>query len=158
MDDLEKTKKAALRLLAFRPRSENELRKRLAQKKLPQESVERVMDELRSQRMLDDERFAKLYALSRMQSRSFGKGKVRRELVQRGLSGPQVAQAMESIADISEEEVAREIASKRLIAMRGLSAEAKKRRLHGVLMRRGFSADVTFKVLGKLLGATEEFE
>ncbi len=153
MDGLEKTKKAALRLLAYRPRSESELRSRLAQKRMPAESIESVMEELRRGGMLDDARFAKLYALSRIQSRTFGKDRVKRELMQRGLSGAVVENAMESIADIDDGSVAEETARKKLATMKGLTPEAKKRRLHGTLMRRGFSSTVIFKVLDGLLGA-----
>ena len=156
MEDNEKTKKAALRLLAFRPRSESELRQRLAQKKLPADAIERTVDELRQSGMLDDEKFAKLYALSRIQSRAFGKDRVRRELSRRGLSGASVENAMRSIEDIDEEAPARELAQKRLASMKGLPREAKKRRLHGALLRRGFSANVTFRVLDRLLGPSEE--
>jgi len=153
MDGLEKTKKAALRLLAFRPRSEKELRSRLAQKKLPAESIESVVEDLRGGGMLDDARFAKLYALSRIQSRTFGKDRVKRELMQKGLSGAAVESAMESIADIDDYSVAEETARKKLATMKNLPPEAKKRRLHGALMRRGFGATIIFKVLDTLLGA-----
>ena len=153
MDETEKTKKAALRLLAFRPRSENELRSRLARKKLPVESIESVMQDLRRGGMLDDARFAKLYALSRIQSRTFGKERVKRELMQRGLSPAVVESAMESIEDIDDRSVAEETARKKLATMKNLTPEAKKRRLHGTLMRRGFSVSVIFKVLDELLGA-----
>ncbi len=153
MDEIEKTKRAALRLLAFRPRSENELRSRLTRKKLPGEAINRVMEGLRADGMLDDARFAKLYALSRIQSRTFGKERVKRELMQRGLSGEAVENAMESIADIDDCSAAEETARKKLAFMKNLLPEAKKRRLHGMLMRRGFNATVIFKVLDKLLGA-----
>lgn len=156
MDDVEKTKKAALRLLGFRPRSESELRRRLAQKQLPREAVETVVDQLKKERWVDDEKFARLYALSRMQSGSFGKGRVRRELTQRGLTGALVERGMTAIADIDETAVARGLVEKRLATMRGLSADAKKRRLHGFLLRRGFSVQVVFKVLSGFLGAMEE--
>ena len=156
MDDLEKTKKAALRLLSFKPRSESELRRRLGQKGLTKGSVEEVMDLLRRERMVDDEQYARLYALSRMQSGSFGKSRVRRELTQRGLSGALVERGMAAIEDIDEEAAAVNLVERRLVSMRPLSPEAKKRRLHGFLMRRGFSTKVIFKVLGKYLGAVEE--
>jgi regulatory protein len=156
MDDLDKTKKAALRLLNFRPRSENELRRRLTQKNLPREAVEATVDQLKKEGWVDDEKFARLYALSRMQSGSFGKGRVRRELTQRGLSGALIESGMTAIADIDEAAAAQGLVEKRLATMRGLSLDAKKRRLHGFLMRRGFSSQVIFRVLGKFLGAMEE--
>ncbi len=156
MDDIEKTKKAALRLLGFRPRSENELRKRLGQKGLPKDAIERTLEGLRRDGALDDEKFARLYALSRMQSGSFGKGRVRRELSQRGLTSALVEKGMGAIADMDEAPAAEALVERRLSSMRGLSADAKKRRLHGLLLRRGFSPQISFKVLGKFLGAMKE--
>ncbi len=152
MEGLEKTKKAALRLLSFRPRSESELRSRLALKKLPKEAVEAVIVDLRNEKMLDDARFAKLYALSRIQSQTFGKERVKRELARKGLSSKDVEEAMASIADIDERSVVEEMAKRKLATMKGLPREAKKRRLHGTLMRRGFNVSLIFKVLDELLG------
>jgi regulatory protein len=156
MEEAGKAKKAALRLLAFRPRSESELRRRLAAKKLSKADIDRVVGELRSEKALDDERFAKLYASSRMQSRSFGKARVRMELAQKGLALPQVERAMAFIADFDETGMARDLVKNRLAVMKGLTPEAKKRRLHGLLSRRGFSSATVFKVLGEFLGPTEE--
>lgn len=158
MDDLEKTKKAALRLLAFRPRSENELKERLARKSLSAPSIDRVVADLKKDGGLDDERFAKLYALSRIQSRGLGKNRVRQELSRRGLSGAQVARAMQALDDVDEEALALELARRRLLSMKGLSKDVKRRRLYGVLLRRGFAGPTVFKVLGKLLGAEEGAE
>jgi len=60
---------------------------------------------------------------------------------------------MASIADIDEYSAAEEMAKKKLAAMKGLSRETKRRRLHDTLLRRGFSAAVTFKVLERIAGA-----
>ena len=66
---LAKAKKDAFRLLSFRPRSTQELRARLSQKGYKDELVETVLEYLSKQGLVDDEKFAKLYALSRMQGR-----------------------------------------------------------------------------------------
>ena len=155
-DAIQAVKKAALRLLNFRPRSESELRTRLAQKKLPVDAVDQVIDELEKAGMLNDEKFAKLYALSRIQSRALGKGQICRELQGRGVSAALVSKAMEAIADVDEFEIAKDLAARRLASMKGLSADAKKRRLHGALLRRGFPSGVIFKVLRELLSSREE--
>lgn len=156
MDEFEKTKKTALRLLNFRPRSEGELRSRLGRKNLPAPAIARAIDDLKREGRVDDEKFARLYALSRMQSGSFGKGRVRRELAQRGLALALVEKGMTAIADIDEASAARRLVERRLASMRGLSADAKKKRLHGFLLRRGFSSQIVFKVLGEFPGVLEE--
>jgi len=156
MDNSEAVKKAALRLLNFKPRSESELRQRLARKKLPAEAIESVIAKLQKEGMLDDEKFAKLYALSRIQSRVFGKGQIRRELTHRGVSPAFVTKAMESIEDFDEFEVAKDLAARRVGHMKGSSSDTKKRRLHGMLLRRGFPTDVIFKVLRELSVSEDE--
>jgi regulatory protein len=150
MDDLETIRKAALRFLNFKPRSEHELRQRLARKKLSTESVDHVVMWLQKGGMLDDEKFAKLYALSRVQSRGLGKAQIRRELTRRGISPARVSQAMRSIEDFDEFEVAKNLAARRLPSLKGLTADVKRRRLHGMLVRRGFQAQTIFKVLNAL--------
>ena len=156
MEEIAKTKKAALRLLSFKPRSESELRSRLRRKKLPGQAIDEVVAQLRREGWVDDEKFARLYALSRMQGCSLGKNRVRLELTQRGLSGAMVQTGMAAIRDIDEWDAALELAKKRLASMGGVPIEAKKRRLRGLLMRRGFSAETTFKILGQLTGLSEE--
>ena len=156
MEGIEKTKKAALRLLSFRPRSESELRSRLAMKKLPAPAIETVIEDLRREKMLDDGRFAKLYALSRIQSGAFGKDRVKRELARKGLSAGDVTEAMESISDIDEYSTAEKMAKRKLATMKSVPREAKKRRLHGAMLRRGFSVAVIFKVLNGLLEAGDD--
>lgn len=156
MEELEKAKKAALRLLTFRPRSESELRRRLAMKGLGADAVERAVSDLKKEGWVDDEKFAKLYALSRMQSGSFGKSRLRRELAQRGLSGALVEKGMAAVSDVEESPVADALVQKRLASLNGLPVQAKKRRLHGFLLRRGFSPQVILGVLSRHLGAMEE--
>jgi regulatory protein len=156
MDNSEVVQKAALRLLNFKPRSESELRQRLARKKLPAEAIESVIVRLQKEGMLDDEKFARLYALSRIQSQAFGRGQIRRELTHRGVSSSLVSKAMRSIEDFDEFEAAKNLAVRRSEHMKGLAPDAKKRRLHGLLFRRGFPGDVIAKVLREVLVSRNE--
>lgn len=151
MDDTEAVQKAALRLLNFKPRSESELRQRLVRKRFPAEAIESVIARFQKEGMLDDEKFARLYALSRIQSRVLGKGQIRRELTHRGISPALVTKAMGSIEDFDEFEAAKDLAARQAGRMKGLPPDAKKRRLHGMLLRRGFPAEVIFKVLREVI-------
>ncbi len=151
MDNFENIKKTALRLLSFRPRSEQELRGRLRLKSFSDEDVNKVILYLQKEKMLDDEKFAKLLALSSIQSGGFGKNHVRRELTKKGLAPAQISSAMKEIEGIDELQCARELAQKHFSRMRGLTAIAQRRRLHGVLFRRGFTNEVVFKALDQVL-------
>lgn len=155
-DETLKVKKAAWRLISFKPRSEKELRERLAMKKADPARVDEVVEALKREKLIDDERFAKLFALSRVQGRAMGRQLVRRELAAKGLDARSVERAMEAVADIDEMSVAMELARTRLRSMRSVPAEAKRRRLHGLLMRRGFASQVIFNVIRTLTGGSEE--
>ena len=158
MEDNEKTKKAALRLLAFRPSSESELRQRLAQKKLPVDAIEHAMAELRQSGMLDDEKFAKLYALSRIQSRPTGKGQIGFDLKKKGIPARLVESALGSLKDFDENATALELARRRHARMTHLKESVSKMRLYGFLKRRGFGHEAVRFALSKIYKNTGGLE
>lgn len=147
---LVKAKKDAFRLLSFRARSTSELRERLLRKKYDSGTVEETLSFCEKQGFLDDEKFAKLYAVSRMQSRPTGKRMIQRELQGKGLPEAAVSRALGAIADFDEKEVALETAKKRFRSMSGLPEKTSKARLYGFLGRRGFSSEAIFYSLSKL--------
>ena len=147
---LARAKKDALRLLSFRPRSTQELRTRLTQKKYKTELIETVLEYLSKQGLVDDEKYAKLYALSRMQSRPVGKIQIRHDLKNRGVSEKAVESALGSIQDFDERQVALDIAVRRHQHMTRLPQNVSKARLYGFLKRRGFTSEAVFYALSKL--------
>ena len=147
---LVKAKNDAFRLLSFRARSVSELRERLVKKKYASETVEETLSFCLKQGFLDDEKFAKLYAISRVQSRPSGKRLIQTELKNKGLSPAVVNRALGAIEDFDEKELAFETALKRYQRMRGLPEKTSKARIYGFLSRRGFSSEAVFYSLSKL--------
>jgi regulatory protein len=146
-----KAKSDALRLLSFRPRSVEELRSRLKRKKrYPGEMIERVIGAFQKQGLLDDEKFAKLYAQSRIYSRPVGRRRLALDLSQKGLSRELVAETLAKLSDYDEKQTAKDLVFTRFHKMTGVSREKKKRRLYGFLKRRGFANDTIFAVMSEL--------
>lgn len=135
---------AALRLLTYRPRSERELRDRLARKGFPPEIVAATLGRLRELGYLDDAAFARFWTETRQALRPRSRRLVAGELRRRG-----VAQltAEAATADISDEEAAYQAASRRLRALRGLEYPRFRERLGGFLTRRGFGYDVARRTI-----------
>lgn len=75
---------AALRLLARREHSRQELALKLRQRKLPADIIERVLDDYEHEGWLSDERFAEVYSRQRRDS-GYGPVRIRSELQQRGV-------------------------------------------------------------------------
>lgn len=157
-DEWMKVKDDALRLLSFSPRSISELRSRLKMKKHPEEWIEKAVALLVKDGLLDDEKFARLYALSRSQSRPTGKNRIRQELTLKGLSSGAIESAMTSIHEVDEKESALEVAAKRMRLMKGLPVLKQKMRILGFLKRRGFSSEAVYHTMNKIFKNLEDFQ
>lgn len=155
---LAKAKKDAFRLLSFRARSTSELRERLLRKKYSVEMAEEVLSFCRKSNFLDDEKFARMVALSRMQSRPSGKKMLEFDLRNRGLSPSVVKSALGSLEDFDEKQVALDSALKRHRQMKGLPDKVSKTRLYGFLKRRGFNSESVSYALSKIYGQMENFQ
>ena len=151
-----KAKNDALRLLSFSARSASELRSRLKLKKYPEALVEQVIELFKKQGLVDDVKFARLFAESRVYSRPAGKRQLEMDLKKKGLEEGLVRQTLADLKDYDEKGLVRTLALKRLKAMSGVHKEKKKMRLYGFLKRRGFGSEAVFSVMNELFSAANE--
>ena len=146
----DKIKSDALRLLGARPRSVEELRGRLRQKRHSKESIEEVLELLKKQGLLDDAKFAKLFAESSIHARPVGKRRLAMEMKKKGLSAGAIEGAMADFKDYDEKAAAKEAVANRFRRTTGMTPQKKKARFFGFLKRRGFSNDAIFAALSEL--------
>ncbi|PIU40733.1 MAG: hypothetical protein COT00_00170 [Candidatus Omnitrophica bacterium CG07_land_8_20_14_0_80_50_8] len=144
-----KAKSDALRLLSFSARSSAELRLRLKLKKYPDALVDEVIASFKRQGLVDDVKFAKLFAESRIYSRPTGKRQLETDLKRKGLSEALIRQTVSHLTDYDEKAIVRGLVQKKLAAMKGVSKEKMKMRLYGFLKRRGFESDTIFSVMNE---------
>ena len=137
---------SAVRLLSYRPRSEQELRQRLARKSFAQPVIQRTLHRLRELGYLDDNAFARFWTESRQASRPRAKRVVAGELRMRGIPREAIEEATAAIED---EEEAYRAAGRRLRLLGGLEYQAFRERLGGFLTRRGFSYDVARRAIDR---------
>ncbi len=137
---------AGLRLLAYRPRSERELRDRLARKGFRRAAIEVTLARLRELGYLNDAEFARFYTETQQTSRPRSRRVVRAELRSRGVAQELADEAVDGIDD---EEAAYRAASRRLASHRGLEYQRFRERLGSFLTRRGFSYDVARRTVDR---------
>ncbi len=139
-------KRAALRFLAYRTRSQAEVRRRL-QKRYPPEVIERVLTDLRDQRYLDDAAFARQWRQHREQNRPRGPGLLRMELLRLGVEAEVVREALAGF-DATENAYR----AGRTLARRLAGGEYSnfRRRLWSYLRGRGFDDAVISDVVNRL--------
>ena len=144
-------REAALALLNRRARSRMDLRRRLLAKQHPPEAVDASLDQLGRAGLLDDDQYARAFVRERLRSRPKGVAALKAELRVRGIdSGTAELAIRDSMTAeaLTEYELARAAARKFRIRP-GEEKDAARRRLHGFLSRRGFSGDVTRRILSE---------
>ncbi|CAN5809815.1 hypothetical protein BH23GEM6_BH23GEM6_17370 [soil metagenome] len=151
-------REAALNLLSYRARSRAELEQRLQRRGYASELVDRCLRELESRGLVDDTAFAVSFVRDRIRGNPKGGRRISQELRARGIDG---ATAGTVINDVMQAENVTELHLARAAAARwkprpGEEPLRAKRRLHGFLMRRGFSGDAVRAVVEERAGADEE--
>lgn len=155
---------AALHFLAPRPRSRAEVRRRLLtprpnrnrdrerDRKPPDaDAVERVLDRLQEQGLLDDQQFATFWVENRDRFSPRGARAIAQELRQRGVSRETVEAAAAPELDA---ERALAAGRRRLRSVAGLDFADFRARLGPFLLRRGFSYEVAREAVRQLWDET----
>ena len=143
----------ALRYLERRLHSRHELQVRLNRMEYGPEVVEHVLNELQRLGYVDDERFARTRALSAAQHKHHGKRRAMIELIKAGVDRPTADRALEKVYDVHDSLAsARQLAQKKAPSLRRLDSMTARRRLAGMLLRRGFDYDTVRPVIDEVLG------
>ena len=151
-EEVERAYHAGLRLLAYRPRTRQEVHQRLA-RRFSTEAVLQALALLEERGYLNDAAFARLWRDSREARRPRSASLIRRELQQRGVARD-LADA--AVAGLDDDDSAYRAGRHRLRALQGVDQLTFHRRLGDYLRRRGFSADVTRRAVERLWGERDE--
>ena len=135
---LQRATSSALRYLAYRPRSEAEMRGSL-RRKHPRQTVETVVERLKKQGLLDDAAFALAWSKSRASSRPRSAFLIQRELLRKGVSRDTAQAAVETLDDEENAYAAGRRAVRPLV---GADNATFRRRVWSYLHRRGFTQAV----------------
>jgi regulatory protein len=129
----------AVAMLARRPRSEREVRRRLAQRRIPPDIADETIGKLLAAKFLDDGEFARGWAEAREAASPRGRRLVERELRALGVAAEVAAEAT---VDLSDPDAAYAAAARRARTLRDADYATFRARLAPFLQRRGFAWDV----------------
>ena len=158
---------AAARFLEARPRSEDEVRRRLARLGYPSAMVEEAVGRLLTVGYLDDEAFARAWVESRDRAKPRGEHALRRELGLKGVDRTLIDEVLGERRDEAAEGDAGptnpdEAAAERLLAkkigpiLREPDQRRRLQRAYALLARSGFSPDVCSTVAKRALAEDAE--
>lgn len=144
---------AAIRLLQTRLHARSELRAKLMRQEFGAEVVTEVLGELVRLGYVDDARFAQTRALAAVEQRQHGRRRAMAELLKRGVERETARRAVQDVYEATDSQaIARALALKQAGALRRLDPLVARRRLAGMLARRGFEYDVVKPVIDEVLG------
>jgi len=141
-------KDAALRLLAYRARSEAEVRRRLS-RRYPSDVIEKAIAALHETGHLNDESFTQFWVQNRQQHRPRSQRLIRQELLSLGVSREIIREALEGFDEEANAYHAGRKVGQRL-ASKSDSEEKFRQRLWEYLKRRGFDHTATAETVNRL--------
>ncbi len=138
---------AAVRFLGPRPRSVAEIRRHLRSKRFDDAAIDKAIDQLRAQRYIDDEAFARYWVEQRDRFRPRGERAITSELMEKGVARDAIELVLGEREPDSEVKRAREVIRRPITRWQAMEPAERKRKIHQFLAARGFSYDVIEEVL-----------
>lgn len=156
----ERTLQRAVKLLAAKPRSMQELRERLLEKQWADEAaVEYALAKLKEYGYLDDERFAFGFASYRVRQKPVGRQRLARDLQTKKVSKETADAALELVYQETPEEELIARAIEKRIRLRGRPATRQETKsLYDHLQRLGFSYDLIIRKVREAADASVDDE
>jgi regulatory protein len=144
---------AATRYLESRLHSRSELKRKLIRKEMREPIIEGVLDDLQRMGYIDDARFALAKAASAAKHKHHGPRRAIAELMRAGIKSDVAKKAAAEVYAANDSvEIAMNLAERQSARLKKLDPVVAKRRLVGMLMRRGFDFESIKPVIAKVLG------
>lgn len=144
-----------LRQLTNSPKSRFQLSQKLAERHIPEDVAEAVLDRFVEVKLIDDAEFAMLWVRSRSTYKSLSRSALQRELAEKGIAEELAAEALEQIDPDTERSQARELVRRKLKGSLDLSERTERdkytRRWVAMLARKGFSPSLAFAIVAEVI-------
>jgi regulatory protein len=147
----------AMAYIGSRLHSRAELMKKLTRREYGPAVIDAVMEDLLRMGYVNDEQFALSKVRSIATHKHHGKRRAAMELTKAGVKGEAAKKALDEVYDAQDSvAVARALAEKKAPSLRKLEPMVARRRLVGMLQRRGFDYESIKPVVDEVLGRDRE--
>jgi regulatory protein len=157
-DAYDVARQIVLRQLAMSPKSRQQLRDKLRTRNGPDDVAEAVLDRMATVGLIDDEAFAGMLVRSQQAGRGLAKRALARELRTKGVDDETARATLAAIDPEDERDRAAQLVAKKLRSMHGLEPVVQKRRLAGMLARKGYPADLAMAVIREAIAEAPEHQ
>jgi regulatory protein len=156
-EDVKKTRRIALDLLAVCDRTVREMGDRLVRRKCSQDAIRVVVADLCRTGLLDDHTFVRRWVGGRLERRPEGWIKLIQDLCKKGIERSVAEQVLAEFEDdIGTGDAADRVLTRVLHKYSKLEPDAARRRMYGLLARRGFDPDTAGAAVERALVESED--
>lgn len=146
--DLINAKRLAYSYATYKPRSEKQVEKRLAEKDFSREVIDICINFLKEFNLIDDKRFAYDFATMYIQKKPSGVARLKQELKAKGINEYFIYDVVSQFTDSELQlELAEKATIKKLRMLKTKPIEKQKNSLIQFLQRQGFSWDIIRKII-----------
>ena len=153
MSPAAEAQRICLRLLTTRPRSRVELAGALRRRGIPDEIGEPVLDRLGELGLVNDVTLAEAVVYSGHRHHGLGRQALSTELGRRGVPDEVARKAVATVRSEDEEKRARELVRRKLRTRTTRDTKTVARRLGAMLVRKGYTEELAWRVVRDELGA-----
>lgn len=121
--------------------------------------IEIVIDELITGKLLDDDQFAKLFAEEKLRTASWGKSKLKAELIKKGISNDIIAVVLDEMINEDDQlSSAIKLAERKYKSLKNRALEKQKllQKLYAFLLSKGYNYDVSKRAVESLFNLSFE--
>ena len=137
-------------------RSEFAVRKKLVAWEVPEDGIKRIIDRLRKEKYLDDNRFVQSFINDKLKFNKWGRTKIIYELKKRNIPESVYIPILEELSGDEFEKQLMHILSVKIKSVKGKNDYDKKTKLIRFAIGRGFTMDIVIKCVYKLMGGDYE--
>lgn len=149
-DTIHKSYTLAINYLSYRMRSEKEIRQYLEEKEVEPEHADEIVKRLHQEKLINDQEFANSLVRTRIMTSSKGPLLVKKELLEKGVSGLEAEEALTYYPFDRQLEKAKKFAEKKLKTNSKKSRRQQVQNVQQTLMQKGFTGDVIQEALADL--------
>ncbi|MGA7688183.1 MAG: regulatory protein RecX [Jiangellales bacterium] len=150
-DPVEVARLILLRQLTRGPRTRAQLAEACRKRDVPEAAADQVLDRFGDLGLVDDGAFADAWVQSRHGGRGLSRRALRHELKHRGVADETIEAALEQIDGDDEWAAAVALVRARLPGLHRYDQATQRRRLQGLLVRRGYSPGVAGAVVSQVI-------
>ena len=146
-------RKILLDQLTGRARSRQELADRLRGKHVPDEVAARLLDRFEEVGLVDDAAFARAWVTDRHRGKGLAPRALQQELRRKGVDEETLRAAVDELTSDDQESAARALVRRRLRSLHQVDRVTARRRLTGMLARKGYPSGLCFRIVEEELAA-----